>query len=105
MAKYETESDYQKKLKKRIKERIPGCIIMKNDCNDIPGIPDLTVLYKDHWAFLECKRSESEVDSDDARHVAQEYYINKARSSSFGSFIFPENEEVVLNEMARSFGL
>ena len=41
---------------KKIKEMLPGCIVMKNDPNYIQGIPDLLILYRDRWAALECKR-------------------------------------------------
>ena len=95
------ENAYQAKLIKRLKVLFPGCIVMKNDSGYIQGIPDLTVLYKDKWAFLECKRSEK-----DRKHPEpnQELYIEKADSMSFGRFIFPENEEEVLSELQRAFG-
>lgn len=93
------ESQFQAKLKKRLAERFPGCVVMKNDPNDIQGIPDLTVLYKDRWATLECKRSEKAKN----RQANQEYYVNKMNEMSFSRFIFPENMEDVLNEMERSF--
>lgn len=93
------ESQFQAKLKKQLAERFPGCIVMKNDPNDIQGIPDLTVLYKDRWATLECKRSEKSKN----RQPNQEYYVNKLNDMSFSRFIYPENMEEVLNEMERSF--
>lgn len=88
------ESIFQKGLIKEIKELLPGCLVLKNDPNHIQGIPDLTVLYQDRWAFLEVKRSASE-----ARQPNQEYYIQKANAASFGAFIFPENKEHVLHEL------
>ena len=51
------ESQFQKRLIKEIKERFPGCIVMKNDPNYIQGIPDLLILHEKHWASLECKKS------------------------------------------------
>ncbi len=50
------ENDFQKGLIHDIEEALPGAIVMKNDSTYIQGIPDLTVLYKDKWATLECKR-------------------------------------------------
>lgn len=93
------ESDFQKDLKKEIKGRFPGCMILKNDPTCIQGIPDLLILYKDRWAALEVKRSAN------ANHQTnQDYYVEKMNGMSFSSFIFPENKEEVLNAMARSFG-
>ena len=48
------ENKFQANLIKELKERFPGCIVMKNDPTYIQGIPDLLVLHKDKWASLEC---------------------------------------------------
>lgn len=93
------ESQFQSKLKKKLAERFPGCVVMKNDPNDIQGIPDLTVLYGSHWATLECKRSENAKN----RQPNQAYYVDKMNEMSFSRFIYPENMEEVLDEMERSF--
>lgn len=50
------ESKFQAELIKELKTIFPGCVVIKNDCNYIQGIPDLTVLYQDKWAVLECKK-------------------------------------------------
>lgn len=92
------ERDFQKKLIKDIKERFPGCCVLKNDPNYIQGIPDLTILYKDKWAMLEVKKSAL------AHHQPnQDTYVSTFDSMSFSRFIFPENEEEVLNDLERSF--
>ena len=92
------EREFQKKLKGEIRERFPGCIIMKADPNDIQGIPDLLVLYQNKWASLEVKKSAS------ATHrPGQDYYVKTMDEMSFSSFIFPENKEEVLDAMERSF--
>jgi hypothetical protein len=94
------ESQFQSLLIKRLKEIFPGCIILKNDPGYIQGFPDLTILYGKHWAVLECKSAKT------SRHQPnQEYYISKANDMSFGSFIFPENEEDVLDDLRRVFGV
>lgn len=46
------ENKFQANLIKELKERFPGCIVMKNDPTYIQGIPDLLVLHKDKWASL-----------------------------------------------------
>lgn len=92
------ENRYQAGLIRRLKERFPGCVVLKNDANYIQGIPDLTIVYKNRWAMLECKQM---VSSN--RRPNQEYYIQKLDGMSFARFISPENEEEVLNELERSW--
>lgn len=92
------ESRFQANLIKKLKQRFPGCIVMKNDAGYIQGIPDLLVLYKDKWASLECKKNAN------ARHRPnQDYYVAQMNDMSFSSFIFPENEAEVLDELAHKF--
>lgn len=91
------ENSYQAGLKKRIEERLPGSIVMKTDSSQLQGIPDLLVLYKDRWALLEVKRSENA-----AHRPNQDYYVDKFNKMSFSSFIYPENEEGVLNDLEQS---
>ena len=93
------ESKFQADLKKELKRRFPGCIILKNDPMCIQGIPDLVILYKDKWAMLECKRSACA-----ATQPNQEYYVELLRNMSYASFICPENKEEVLNEIQQAFG-
>lgn len=95
---YNKEGDFQSDLITKIKTRFPGSIVMKNDANYIQGIPDLTVLYKNHWATLEDKKSE-----DAAHRPNQDWYVDKMNGMSFSAFVYPENVEEVLNEMERSF--
>lgn len=92
------ENKFQGELIKDIYNRFPGAIVLKNDPNYKQGIPDLTVLYKDKWAVLECKKSATA-----PARPNQSYYVDKMNSMSFGRFIFPENKEDVLNELQRSF--
>lgn len=93
------EGIFQDKLLKRLEELLPGCIVMKNDSSYIQGIPDLTILYKDRWAVLECKKSKNE-----PHRPNQDYYVGLLNSMSYSSFIFPENMEEVLNELQQAFG-
>lgn len=92
------ENKFQANLIKKIKNLYPGCIVMKNDASYIQGIPDLLILYKDKWASLECKKSSK------ARHQPnQDYYVKQMDGMSFSRFIFPENENEVLDELKHTF--
>ena len=92
------ENKFQANLIKKIKKLFPDCIVMKNDSSYIQGIPDLLVLYKDKWASLECKKSAN------ARHQPnQDYYVGQMNEMSFSRFIFPENEQEVLDELKHNF--
>lgn len=91
------EGDYQSKLKKEIKKRLPGSIVLKNDPDWLQGIPDLTILYGDRWASLEVKRSKNE-----EHRPNQDYYVNEMNNMSFSSFIYPENEKEILDELQRA---
>ena len=92
------EAAYQSKLVKRIKDRFPGSIVMKTDPTQRQGMPDLLILHDNRWASLEVKQSATA-----KKRPNQEYYVKKLNDMSFASFIFPENEEEVLNAMERSF--
>ena len=92
------ENKYQSQLIKKIKDRFPDAIVLKNDSSYKQGIPDLTILWKDKWAALETKRSENA-----SHRPNQDYYVDKMNDMSFSSFIFPENEERVLYELQQSF--
>ena len=92
------ESKFQSILIKELKERFKGCVVVKNDANYMQGIPDLTIYHGDRWAMLETKKSE------DAPHRPnQDYYVSLFNSMSYAAFIFPENKEVILNEMEQAF--
>ena len=92
------ENKFQANLIKKLKKIYPNCFIMKNDSSYIQGVPDLLVLNKDKWATLECKKSAN------ARHQPnQDYYVGKMNEMSFSRFIFPENEQEVLDELYHWF--
>ena len=91
------ERDYQPKVIAKIERRLPGVYVFKGDTRFKQGTPDLFILYKDRWALLEVKKSQSE-----SKRPNQEFYINELNDMSFASFIYPENEEEVLNAIQRA---
>lgn len=92
------ESTFQTHVIHELRRRFRGCVILKNDAGYMQGIPDLIILYKDKWAMLEVKKSE---DADEQPN--QGYYVEDLNRMSFASFIYPENEEEVLNALQQSF--
>ena len=90
------ESGFQDRLINEIKDRFPGSMVFKMD--QVQGIPDLLVLYRDKWASLECKRNKSA-----KRQPNQEYYVGMMDEMSFSRFIYPENKSEVLDELQQAF--
>ena len=93
-----TESDFQQHLIRKLKILFPGCYVFKNDAGYMEGVPDLILLFEDRWAMLEVKAS-----AKSRRSKAQEYYVERLDRMSFAAFIYPENEERILNEIQYSF--
>lgn len=98
MSSTKRERDFQSGLIREIKDRFPGCVVLKNDSSYIQGIPDLLVLFNEHWAMLECKRFSSA-----SHRPNQQYYVDLLDKMSFSRFICPENKEEVLHELESTF--
>lgn len=97
------ERDYQRELIPRIIGLFPkgDCDVLKNNSGYRQGIPDLSVyLPCFFWAWLEVKASR---DAD--QEPNQEYYVRWANTHAFGAFIYPENEEEVLHDLAQTYRL
>lgn len=92
------ENRFQAKLIEELKLIFPGCIVLKNDPNYIQGFPDLTVLYGQLWAVLECKKSQYE-----QYRPNQEFYLEVCNKMGFSATIYPENKDDVLFHLKRYF--
>lgn len=92
------ESEYQKKLIDKLQDLFPGCLILKNDAEYRPGIPDLSVFYGARWAMLEVKASEKSKYQPN-----QEYYLEMLSNMGFASVIYPSIEEDVLSALSAAF--
>lgn len=88
------ETAYAARVKRRLELEFPGCVVIKNDPQQRQGIPDLIVLYRDRWAALEVKRSMKAPIRPN-----QTYYVEQFGEMSYSSFIYPENEERVFDEL------
>jgi hypothetical protein len=93
------ESQYQNHVIKRLRRMFPDCIILKNDSDYLQGIPDLLVLIGNTWAALEVKAYVNAPEQPN-----QEYYVCEMDNMSFAAFIYPENEEEVLDALQFTFG-
>lgn len=92
------ESQFQKKLRKEIKERFDGCYVFKMDPIEYQGLPDLLILYKDKWAALEVKKS-----INAPHRPNQDIRVEQMNKMSYASFVYPENKEEVLNDLESIF--
>ena len=92
------ESRFEVKLVREILRQYPGAIVLKNDANYLQGFPDRLILYRKHWAALEVKGS---AISD--HRLNQDYYVDLLDRMSFARFVYPENLEVVLNDLQKAF--
>lgn len=89
------ERDFQKKLVRKLEAQYPEAIIYKNESKQ--GFPDLTILYGDRWALLECKR-----EPKASHRMNQDYWVERANQMGFASFIYPENEGEVLHALEQA---
>lgn len=85
------ERDYQALLIRKLRRIFPSCVILKNDSEYLPGIPDLSIFYYGFWAMLEVKASRISLERPN-----QDHYVTILNEMSFAAFIYPENEEEVL---------
>ena len=91
------ESSYQAQLKKKLEARFEGCVVIKNDPTHNQGFPDLLILHNDKWAALEVKRSENEHHQPN-----QDDWVEELNNMSYSSFVYPENERRVLDELEQA---
>lgn len=92
------ENRFKTKLVKELEEIFEGCIIIHMDPNEIQGIPDLLILYKNKWAALEGKKH-----ARASVRPNQEYYVGLMNKMAFSRFIYPENKDDVIDELCLYF--
>jgi hypothetical protein len=90
------ESGFQDDLMDELQILFPGCMTFKMD--QVQGIPDVLVLYRDKWAALECKRG-----TQSKKQPNQDYYVDLMNEMSFSRFINKNNKEEVLRELQETF--
>lgn len=93
------ESRFQHEVIQELEERLPGCVVMKNATGLKDGFPDISVYHGSRWAMLECKRSEGE-----SHRPNQDWWVDRLNEMSFASFIYPENRQVVMQQVVNYLG-
>lgn len=94
------ENKFKTTLINEIKTRIPGSMIFHLDPTECQGIPDLLILHDDKWAALEGKKNKGA-----SHRPNQDYYVDKLNKMSYAAFVYPENKEVILDELQQTFGI
>lgn len=93
------EAAYQARLITKLQSMFPGCFILKNDPAENQGIPDILILFGNHWAMLEVKTSACAPEQPN-----QDYFVDLFDGMSFAAFIHPQNEDLVLNDLQSTLG-
>jgi hypothetical protein len=93
------ESRFERQLVDKLEQLFPNCVILKNDSSYLQGVPDRLILHNDRWAMLEVKASATAPTQPN-----QPYYIDKLNEMSFAAFVYPENEQDVLDALQFAFG-
>lgn len=93
-----TENKIQARIIRKLRNRHPDWFVFPMDGNDYQGFPDILILYKDTYAVLEVKQYE-----DSERQPNQDYYIEYFGEYVYSSFIWPDIEEEVLDELQQAF--
>lgn len=92
------ESEFKQRVFGRIRDRLPGCEIIRADTSHQQGMPDNFILWGPCWASLEFKASRTS-----SRRPNQKHYIQKLDDMSFAAFVYPENEDEVLDALEQAF--
>jgi hypothetical protein len=71
--------------------------VLHVDTSLIQGFPDILILYKGRWAALECKKGPK-----GRKQPNQDYYVEHLNELAFARFIYPENEEEVINDLQQA---
>lgn len=95
------EGAYKTGLTKRIYKRFGEdyVLVVRLDAALKQGIPDMALLFRGgFWAALEGKTSENA-----KRQPNQPHYVEMLDQMCFAAFIYPENEEAVLDALEQEY--
>lgn len=92
------ESSFKRELIAEIERLFPGAIVLKTNANQIQGIPDQIILFRNRWAAFEAKRSENS-----SHQPNQDYYVDLFNKMSYAAFVHPQNKEDFLYDLQQTF--
>jgi len=92
------EAKFKKEFKKDIEKRFPEIEIFEPNATSRRSSPDMLLLGETGWAALEFKRS-----INSSHQPNQDYNVSRLSKKGYASFIYPENREVVLNDLEELF--
>lgn len=94
------EGEFKTRLTKKIERRFGDDVfVVRFDSAFKQGIPDMGLLFRHgFWAALEAKTSASA-----RRQPNQPYYVELMGRLCYAAFIYPENEEAVLNDVETQY--
>lgn len=93
------EGKYKTGLTDRIYQRFGRHVCEVLILDSRQGLPDRLIVFAGgFWAFLEAK-----ISATADIQPNQPYYVEKFGRMCFAAFIYPENEEAVLNEIAEEY--
>lgn len=92
------ESKFKQELIAEIEERFPGAIVLKTNANQIQGMADNIILFRNKWAAFDTKQSEHS-----KYRPNQPYYIKLLNEMSYAVFVHPKNKEDFLCDLQQTF--
>lgn len=93
------EGKYKTELTKRILRRFGDAVCEVIILDSRQGLPDRLIVFEGgFWAFLEAK-----VSATANIQPNQPYYIERFNRMCFAAFIYPENEEDILNALEEEY--
>lgn len=93
-----TEAAFKRRFFQRLRDRFPGCEIVRTDSSSQQGMLDHVVLFGPYWAALEFKKSPLA-----RRQPNQEFYVKRLDRMGYAAFVYPENEDEVLDALEQAF--
>ncbi len=92
------ESKFKTDLIKEIERLFPGAIVLKTNANQIQGMSDNIILFRNKWAAFDAKK-----DEDSPHQPNQDYYIGLLNEMSYAAFVHPKNKEDFLYDLQQTF--
>lgn len=92
------ESKFKKQFQSKLEERTKGIDLDFFNWQGSRSRPDMIILGTNVWATLEFKRSKNA-----SAQPNQDYHIDRLAKKGYARFVYPENEEEVLDDLEELF--